>query len=84
MEHPIHLSAFVAMVIGASLSEPHTSVSSMHTCVCMFACLDQPLIVNYMSAFKILHEDQHHHLEACEGLTVRVQHQRPERRRPEN
>ena len=39
MEHPIHLSAFVAIVIGASLSEPHTSVSSLHTRVCMFACL---------------------------------------------
>ena len=26
-------------VIGASLSEPHTSVTSLHPCVCMFACL---------------------------------------------
>jgi len=27
------------VIIGASLSEPHTSVTSLHTCVCMFACL---------------------------------------------
>ena len=26
-------------LIGASLSEPHTSVTSLRTCVCMFACL---------------------------------------------
>ena len=28
-----------AILIGASLSEPHTSVTSLHPCVCMFACL---------------------------------------------
>ena len=27
------------MLIGASLSEPHTSVTSLHPCVCMFVCL---------------------------------------------
>ena len=27
----------VCCLIGASLSEPHTSVTSLHTCVCMFA-----------------------------------------------
>jgi len=32
--------------IGASLSEPHTSVISLHPCVCMFACLDRPLTAN--------------------------------------
>ena len=26
-------------VIGASLSEPHTSGTALRTCVCMFACL---------------------------------------------
>ena len=26
-------------IIGASLSEPHTSVTALHTCVCMSACL---------------------------------------------
>jgi len=25
--------------VGASLSEPHTSVTSLHPCLCMFACL---------------------------------------------
>ena len=38
-------------IIGASLSEPHTSVTSLHLCVCMFArllaCLDRPLTVNH-------------------------------------
>jgi len=38
-------------IIGASLSEPHTSVTSLHLCVCMFACLlaclDWPLTVNH-------------------------------------
>ena len=34
-------------VIGVSLSEPHTSVTSLRTCVCMFACLDRPLTVNF-------------------------------------
>ena len=27
------------MLIGASLSEPHTSGTALGTCVCMFACL---------------------------------------------
>jgi len=26
-------------MIGASLNEPHTSVTSLHTCVCMFALI---------------------------------------------
>ena len=34
-------------LIGASLSEHHTSVTSLHPCVCMFACLDQLLTVNH-------------------------------------
>jgi len=34
-------------IIGASLSEPHTSMTSLHPCVCMFACLDRPLTVNH-------------------------------------
>ena len=37
-------------VIGASLSKPHTSVTSLRTCVCMFACLDRPLTENLKSA----------------------------------
>ena len=34
VRHDINLS-----LVGASLSEPHTSVTSLHTCVCMLACL---------------------------------------------
>ena len=26
-------------IFGASLSEPHTSVTALHMCMCMFACL---------------------------------------------
>ena len=33
----------VTKVIGASRSEPHTSVTALHTCVCIYACLDRPL-----------------------------------------
>ena len=36
-------------VIGASLSEPHTSVTSLRTRVCIYACLDRPL--TEMSAY---------------------------------
>ena len=36
---------------GVSLSELHTSMTSLHTCVCMFvcllACLDRPLTENF-------------------------------------
>ena len=34
-------------IIGASLSEPHTSVTALSTCVCIYACLDRPLTVNF-------------------------------------
>jgi len=35
-------------IIGASLSEPHTSVISLHSaCVCLLACLDRPLTINH-------------------------------------
>ena len=36
------LCARVQYVIGAILSEPHTSVTSLHpcVCVCLLACLD--------------------------------------------
>ena len=37
-------------IFGASLSEPHTSVTALHTCVCIYlsiyACLDRPLTEN--------------------------------------
>ena len=38
-------------IVGASLSEPHTSVTSLRTCVCMYVCmyvcLDRPLTENF-------------------------------------
>ena len=34
-------------LIGASLSEPHTSVTALSTCVCIYVCLDRPLTVNF-------------------------------------
>ena len=38
--------------MGASLSEPHTSVTALR-CVCMYLCLDWPLNYKFqMSAFK--------------------------------
>ena len=37
-------------VIGASLSEPHTSVTALRTRVCIYACLDRSLTVNFKSA----------------------------------
>ena len=70
------------MMIGASLSEPHTSVTSLRTCVCMFVCLfvcllawtdHLPKILN--QRIQIFHEDRYR--EASEGLTVRVQRWRP-------
>ena len=66
--------------IEASLSEPHTSVTSLRTCVCMFAWTDHlPQILN--ERIHIFHDDRH--IEACayEGqcpsgsLTARVQRQ---------
>ena len=35
----IDITQEVVRVIGASLSEPHTSGTALRTCVCMFACL---------------------------------------------
>jgi len=29
----------ILLVVGASLSKPHTSVTSLPPCMCMFACL---------------------------------------------
>ena len=36
---PENVRSSLNALIGASLSEPHTSVTSLHTCVCMLACL---------------------------------------------
>ena len=38
----------LAIVIGASLSKPHTSGTALHSCVCV--CLDQPLTINCKKA----------------------------------
>ena len=53
---PCHLEVLIAAklvntLIGASLSEPHTSVTALRTCVCMLACLDRPLTVNFKWAY---------------------------------
>ena len=50
----------IVILIGASLSEPYTSVTSLHTCVCMFACLlawtdHLPKTLN--ECIQIFHED---------------------------
>ena len=40
----------LSFIIGASLSEPHTSVTALCTCVCMLACLLaclRPYTVNF-------------------------------------
>ena len=34
-------------LVGASLSELHTSVTALHMWVCMLVCLDRPLTVNF-------------------------------------
>ena len=50
----IHMTYNTKKMIGVSLSEPHTSMTALHTCVCMFACLlaclDQPLTVKFKRA----------------------------------
>ena len=53
------------LIIWASLSETHTSVTALHTCVCMFACLlcllvclDRPLIPDksvYAMSLTVVH-----------------------------
>ena len=44
------------LLIGVGLSVPHTSVTSLHSYMCMFACLDWPLSVSHfrLSYFHIL------------------------------
>ena len=55
-------------IIGVSLSEPHASVTALHMCVCMFACLLGPTTYRkfQMSAFKYFTKIDIVH-EACEG-----------------
>ena len=57
--------------IGGSLSRPHTSMTSLHTCVCMFACLDWPLTENFKWArlkFNIMKIELMHSVGNCERL----------------
>ena len=37
-------------IIGASLSEPHTSVTALRTCVSIYLSMDRPLTINFKSA----------------------------------
>ena len=39
-------TCFDIILFGASLSEPHISVTALHTCVCMLAC-SRPYTVNF-------------------------------------
>ena len=63
-------STVAVHIFGASLSEPHTSVTALRTCVCMlaclFACLDRPLTVNFKWAHSNISRRSIVH-EACEG-----------------
>ena len=47
---------YVLFLIGTSLSEPHTSMTALSTCVCIYQCLFE--LTTYckfqMSAFEIL------------------------------
>ena len=54
--HMIHPNWSSVLIIGASLSEPHTSVTSLHTCVCMLACLLACLLAWTDHLPKILNE----------------------------
>ena len=47
------------LIIGASLSEPHTSVTALHTCVCvcLLACFDRSLTVNFKESLYILYKE---------------------------
>ena len=76
-----HVSSTVASIyhatVGASLSEPHTSVPALHTCVCIYACL-LAWTDHLLNERIIFHDDRCH--EACEGMwraTVRVQRRGP-------
>ena len=52
--HALELDSILSLFIGASLSEPHTSVTALRTSACMlvrlYACLNRPLTVNFKSA----------------------------------
>ena len=43
----VFVSFFFGVIIGVSLSEPHTSVTALRMHVCMLVGLDRPLTVNF-------------------------------------
>ena len=60
------------ILFGASLSKPHTSGTTLHTCVRVYVCLSvclRPYTVKLMH--KVFYE-------ALNVLVYRVQHQQPE------
>ena len=46
----VHFRYCFMRFIGASLSKPHICMTTLHTHVCIYACLDRPLTVNFKSA----------------------------------
>ena len=65
------LLSIILWIIGASLSKPHTSVTALRKCVCMYLAMDRPLTVNFMSAFKYFTKidiDIVKHVKASGGL----------------
>ena len=57
---PQWIETQVHTLFGANLSKPHTSMSALSMCVCvylsMYACLDQPLTVNFTFKVLIFHD----------------------------
>ena len=51
--NPAHKIVLFCPLIGASLSELHTSVTALRTCVCMSACLLACLLVAIYRKFKL-------------------------------
>ena len=48
------------LVIGVSLSEPHTSRTALWKCVCIYVCF-RPYTVNFKCAFKYFRKIEHPH-----------------------
>ena len=69
----------VSTVIGASLSEPHTSMTALLTCVCIRLSMNRPLTVNFKWAhIQIFHEDRYRAWSMWRPVEgVRMQRRRP-------
>ena len=71
----------ISRIIGASLSEPHTSGTALRSCVCVsiYACL-RPNTVNFKCAFKyflkVEHPSHGTSLLVCHSSYGPTQHQR--------